>query len=65
MWIARRPIKKNTAVCMLIFLPIKYNNVPISSISQILGHNNIKTTEIYITKDTTHLRELTLEVPNG
>lgn len=41
------------------------NNVPISSISQILGHNNIKTTEIYITKDTTHLRELTLEVPNG
>lgn len=41
------------------------NNVPISAISQILGHNNIKTTEIYITKDTTHLRELTLEVPNG
>ena len=40
------------------------NNVPISAISQILGHNNIKTTEIYITKDTTHLRELTLEVPN-
>ena len=41
------------------------SNVPISAISQILGHNNIKTTEIYITKDTTHLRELTLEVPNG
>ncbi len=40
------------------------NNVPISAISQILGHNNIRTTEIYITKDTTHLRELTLEVPN-
>ena len=41
------------------------NNVPISAISQILGHTNIRTTEIYITKDTTHLRELTLEVPNG
>lgn len=40
------------------------NNVPISAISQILGHSNIKTTEIYITRDTTHLRELTLEVPN-
>ena len=39
------------------------NNVPISAISQVLGHNNIRTTEIYITKDTTHLRELTLEVP--
>lgn len=38
-------------------------NVPISSLSQILGHGNIKTTEIYISKDTTHLRELTLEVP--
>lgn len=41
------------------------NNVPISAISQILGHSNIRTTEIYITRDTTHLRELTLEVPNG
>ena len=40
------------------------NSVPISAISQILGHNNIRTTEIYITRDTTHLRELTLEVPN-
>ncbi len=40
------------------------NNVPISAISQVLGHSNIRTTEIYITKDTTHLRELTLEVPN-
>ena len=39
-------------------------NVPISAISQILGHSDIRTTEIYITKDTTHLRELTLEVPN-
>ena len=40
------------------------SNVPISAISQILGHNNIRTTEIYITRDTSHLRELTLEVPN-
>lgn len=40
------------------------NNVPISSISQLLGHANTETTEIYITKDTTHLRELALEVPD-
>lgn len=39
------------------------NNVPISAISQVLGHSNSRTTEIYITKDTTHLRELSLEVP--
>ena len=39
------------------------NNVPISAISQVLGHSSSKTTEIYITKDTTHLRELSLEVP--
>lgn len=39
------------------------NNVPISAISNVLGHSSTKTTEIYITKDTTHLRELTLEVP--
>lgn len=39
------------------------NNVPVSSISQVLGHSNTRTTEIYITKDTTHLRELSLEVP--
>ncbi|MCD7773197.1 MAG: tyrosine-type recombinase/integrase [Ruminococcus sp.] len=39
------------------------NNVPISSISDVLGHSNSKVTEIYITKDTTHLRELSLEVP--
>lgn len=39
------------------------NNVPISAISQVLGHTNTATTEIYITKDTTHLRELSLEVP--
>ncbi len=39
------------------------NNVPISAISNVLGHSSSKTTNIYITKDTTHLRELTLEVP--
>lgn len=38
-------------------------NIPISSISTVLGHSNSKTTEIYITKDTTHLKELTLEMP--
>ena len=41
------------------------NNVPISAISNVLGHSSTKTTNIYITKDTTHLRELTLEVPNN
>ena len=40
------------------------NNVPISAISNVLGHSSTKTTNIYITKDTTHLKELTLEVPN-
>lgn len=39
------------------------NNVPISAIGNVLGHSNNKTTEIYITKDITHLQELTLEVP--
>ena len=39
-------------------------NVPISAISQILGHSDIKTTEIYTTKNTKHLRHFTLEVPN-
>lgn len=39
------------------------NNAPISAISNVLGHSSTKTTEIYITKDTTHLSELTLEVP--
>ena len=40
------------------------NNVPISAISNVLGHSSTKTTNIYITRDTTHLKELTLEVPN-
>lgn len=39
------------------------NNVPVNAISQVLGHSNVRTTEIYITKDTTHLKELSLEVP--
>lgn len=38
-------------------------NVPIEQIKEILGHECIKSTAIYITKDSTHLRELTLEVP--
>lgn len=37
----------------------------IQEISQVLGHSNSKTSEIYITKDETHLRELSLEVPYG
>ncbi len=41
------------------------NNVPISAISQVLGHTNTVTTEIYITKDTTHLRELSVEIPHA
>lgn len=38
-------------------------NVPISAIANILGHSNTKTTEIYLTVDETHLKELSLEVP--
>lgn len=41
------------------------NGAPISAISAVLGHKNSQTTEIYITKDTTHMGELTLEVPYG
>ena len=37
-------------------------NVPLEDVSSILGHESISTTNIYITKDTTNLRELTLEV---
>lgn len=37
-------------------------NVPLEDVSSILGHENTSTTNIYITKDTKHLRELTLEV---
>lgn len=39
-------------------------NVPLSSISSILGHKSTKATEVYLTVDETHLRELTLEVPH-
>lgn len=38
-------------------------NVPISAIANILGHSSTKTTEIYLTVDETHLKELSLEVP--
>lgn len=38
-------------------------NVSISAISSILGHSSTLITEQYITVDTTHLRELSLEVP--
>lgn len=40
------------------------DNTPIEQIKEILGHESIKNTAIYIKKDSTHLRELTLEVPN-
>lgn len=39
-------------------------NVPLSSISSILGHKSTKSTEVYLTVDETHLKELTLEVPH-
>ena len=39
-------------------------NVPISAIANILGHSSTQTTKIYLTVDETHLKELTLEVPN-
>ena len=38
-------------------------NVPISWISDILGHASTVTTEVYLTTDETHLKELSLEVP--
>ena len=40
------------------------NNIPVEQIKGILGHECIRNTIIYITKDSTHLRELTLEIPN-
>lgn len=40
------------------------DNTPLSEISSILGHSSTRTTDIYITKNITKLRELTLEVPN-
>ena len=38
-------------------------NVPISAISNILGHSSTRTTEIYLTVDETHIKEISLEVP--
>ena len=38
-------------------------NVPVSGISDILGHTSTVTTEVYLTTDETHLKELSLEVP--
>lgn len=40
-------------------------NVPVSGISDILGHTSTLTTEIYLTIDETHLKEISLEVPNA
>ena len=40
------------------------NDVPISAIASILGHSSTRATEAYLTIDETHLKELTLEVPN-
>lgn len=40
-------------------------NVPISAISNIMGHSSTKTTEVYLTVDETHLKEISLEVPNA
>lgn len=38
-------------------------NVPLSAISSVLGHSNVKTTEVYLTVDEKNLKELSLEVP--
>lgn len=38
-------------------------NIPVSEISDILGHASTLTTETYLSVDTTHLKELSLEVP--
>jgi len=39
-------------------------NVPLSAISNIMGHSSTRTTEIYLTVDETNLKELSLEVPD-
>ena len=39
-------------------------NVPISAIANIMGHSSTRTTETYLTVDETHLKEISLEVPN-
>lgn len=40
-------------------------DVPVSGISDILGHTSTLTTEIYLTIDEKHLKEVSLEVPNA
>lgn len=40
------------------------NNVPLSSISNILGHASTSTTEHYLTVDEANLQQLSLEVPD-
>lgn len=40
-------------------------SVSMTNVSQILGHSSSKVTEVYIQRDFTHLRNLTLEVPYG
>ena len=37
--------------------------VPLSAVSDILGHSSVLTTELYLTVDERHLKELSLEVP--
>jgi integrase len=39
-------------------------NVPISAIANILGHSSTLTTEMYLSVDETHLKEISLEVPH-
>jgi integrase/recombinase XerD len=39
-------------------------NVPLSAISNIMGHSSTRTTEIYLTVDETNLKELSLEIPD-
>lgn len=40
-------------------------DAPVSDISDILGHTSTLTTEIYLTIDEKHLKEVSLEVPNA
>lgn len=40
-------------------------DVPVSGISDILGHASTLTTEVYLTIDEKHLKEVSLEVPNA
>jgi integrase/recombinase XerD len=40
-------------------------DVPISAIANIMGHSSTRTTEVYLTVDEAHLKEISLEVPNA